>query len=347
MIPHEDRARAVELIHEAMNSGARKRKCCEVIGISLRTCERWERGESRDRRKGAGKTVTRKLSEDEKDAIVSISCSKEYRDCNPYEIVAILAEKGTYLASESTIYRILRVMNMLHHRSNCRVACSSSRPPELVATGPNQVWSWDITYLKTSVAGMFLYAYVIIDIFSRKIVGWKISDIESTDEAVSLFRRLTATYDLSGVRLHSDNGNPMKGATMLMLLYHLGVMPSFSRPRVSDDNPFIESFFKTVKYSSGYPKHFNDIAHARKWFGDFVNWYNTEHRHSQIGYVTPQQRHDGSADLIFSSRNQTYAQARERHPERFRGKLKLWSAPNEVYLNPTPETKNKAISSAA
>ena len=330
-----------------MASGARKIKCCEVIGISVRTCERWEKGEIRDRRKGAGKIVPRKLSEEEKAAIVSIACSKEYQDCNPYEIVAILAENGTYMASESTIYRILRMINLLHHRSNCRVASSSSRPPELVATGPNQVWSWDITYLKTSIVGMFFYAYVIIDIFSRKIVGWKISDVESTDEAVSLFRRLTSNYDLSGVRLHSDNGNPMKGATMLMLLYHLGVVPSFSRPRVSDDNPFIVSFFKTVKYSSGYPKYFSDIAHAREWFGDFVNWYNTEHRHSQIGYVTPQQRHDGSADLIFTTRNQTYVQAQERHPERFRGKRKMWSAPNEVYLNPSVETKSKAISSAA
>jgi putative transposase len=330
-----------------MDSGARKIKCCEVIGISLRTLERWEKGEAWDRRKGAEKSVPRKLSEEEKAAIVSISCSKEYQDCNPYEIVAILAEKGTYLASESTMYRVLRAMNMLHHRSNCRVGTSSSRPPELVATGPNQVWSWDITYLKTSVAGMFLYAYAIIDIFSRKIVGWKISNVENADEAVSLFRRLTAIYDLSGVRFHSDNGNPMKGATMLMLLYHLGIVPSFSRPRVSDDNPFIESFFKTVKYSAGYPKCFSDIAHARDWFGDFVNWYNTEHRHSQIGYVTPQQRHDGSADLIFSLRNQTYVLAKERHPERFCGRLKQWSAPQEVYLNPTPETKNKAISSAA
>ncbi len=337
----------MELIIEAMNTGARKWKCCEVIGISLRTCQRWESGEIRDCRKGAGKSVPRKLSEEEMEAIVSIACSKEYQDHNPYEIVAILAEKGTYLASESTIYRILRVMNMLHHRSNCRVAAASSRPPALIATGPNQVWCWDITYLKTSVSGLFLYAYVIIDIFSRKIVGWKISDVESADEAVLLFRRLTSRYDLSGVRLHSDNGNPMKGATMLMLLYHLGVVPSFSRPRVSDDNPFIESFFKTVKYSAGYPKCFIDIAHAREWFGDFVNWYNTEHRHSQIGYVTPQQRYDGSADLIFASRNQTYAQAQERHPERFRGKRRVWSAPNEVYLNPSLETKNKVSSNAA
>lgn len=330
-----------------MAAGARKIKCCEVLEISVRTLERWERGAACDRRKGAAKSVPRKLSEEEKKTIVSTACSETYRDCNPYEIVADLAEKGTYLASESTFYRILREVKMLLHRGDCRPATRSHKPDELVATDPNQVWCWDITYLRSSVNGLFYYAYAIIDIFSRKIVGWEVSDVESGEVAERLFRRLTKSYNLKGVYLHSDNGSPMKGVTMLTLLYKLGVITSFSRPRVSDDNPFIESFFKTVKYTAGYPKCFLDLDHARCWFGDFVNWYNTEHRHSRIGYVTPQQRHEGSADCIFQARNQTYAQAYAQHSERFSSKPKTWGAPEAVYLNPTAETRKQLMQKAS
>lgn len=331
----------VELVRESMASGARKIRCCEVLEISLRTLQRWERGDITDRRKGSFKTVPRKLSVHERDGIISAVCSVEFRNCNPYEIVAIMAEKGLYLASESSIYRILREENMLAHRSNSRPAASNNRPPERVANGPNQVWCWDITYLRSSVSGLFYYAYVIIDIYSRKIVGWEVSDEESADVAVRLFMRIRQSRNLSGIYLHSDNGNPMKGSTMLMLLYHLGIAPSFSRPRVSDDNPFIESFFRTVKYTPGYPKCFTNEAHAREWFCDFVNWYNTEHRHSQIGYVTPEQRHSGSAEEIYKVRNRTYADAFEKHPERFSGKPRKWKGQDVVYLNPSPDTREK------
>jgi putative transposase len=341
LIPHEHRLRAVDLIREAVSFGARKHRCCEVLEISLRTLQRWERGNIADRRKGSLKTVSRKLSEEEREQVVSTACSVEFRDCNPYEIVAIMAEKSLYLASESTFYRILREENMLAHRGNSRPAASNNRPPERVATGPNQVWCWDITYLRSNVSGMFYYAYVIIDIYSRKIVGWEISDVESSDVAINLFLRIRQSKNLSGVYLHSDNGNPMKGATMLVFLYFLGIVPSFSRPRVSDDNPFIESFFKTVKYTPGYPKCFTSESHAREWFSDFVNWYNTDHRHSQIGYVTPEQRHNGDAEKIYKIRNQTYAEAFEKHPERFSSKPRTWKGQDAVYLNPLPDTRKK------
>jgi len=341
LIPHEHRLRAVELIREAVTSGARKHRCCEVLEISLRTLQRWECGDITDRRKGSLKTVPRKLSEDERKQVISTACSIEFQDCNPYEIVAIMAEKGLYLASESTFYRILREENMLAHRTNSRPASSNNRPPERVATEPNQVWCWDITYLRSNVSGMFYYAYVIIDIYSRKIVGWEISDKESPDVAINLFLRIRQSQNLSGVYLHSDNGNPMKGATMLVFLYFLGIVPSFSRPRVSDDNPFIESFFKTVKYTPGYPKYFTSETHAREWFSDFVNWYNTEHRHSQIGYVTPEQRHSGDAEEIYNTRNRTYADAYLTHQERFSSKPKTWKGQKAVYLNPLPDTRIK------
>ena len=339
LIPEEQRARIVVIVREAIQSGARKRKCGEVIEISVRTLQRWERRKTRDRRKGSLKTVTRKLSEQERSEVISAACSIEFRDYNPHEIVAIMAESGRYLASESTFYRILRKEQLLAHRANSRPASSNSRPPERAATEPNQVWCWDITYLRSAVSGLFYYAYVIIDIYSRKIVGWEISSKESEDIAVGLFRRICALRNLSGIYLHSDNGNPMKGATMLMLLYHLGIVPSFSRPRVSDDNPFIESFFKTVKYTEGYPKYFESEDHVRRWFCDFVDWYNTKHRHSMIGYVTPEQRHNGTAKEIYDKRNQVYAKAFASHPERFSSKPKIWKGQDIVFLNPLPDTR--------
>ena len=330
---------AVELIDEAVDAGARRWKACEVLGISVRTCERWKAGAHLDRRKGARRTVKRKLSETERQAVIDAACSERFRDCTPYEIVAILAQEGTYLASVSTFYRILRAEGKVHHRSESRPAQRRAAPPELVATGPNQVFSWDITYLKTGVCGVFLYAYLVIDVWSRKIVGWSVESEESEHLAIELFRTLVRRLHLSGVRLHSDNGNPMKGATMLMTLYNLGVIPSFFRPRVSDDNPYSESLFKTLKYTAGYPKYFRDRSHAREWMAGFVNWYNTEHLHSGIGYVTPQQRHEGTATTILDARNRTLEEARRLHPERWSREPKKWTAPEVVYLNPSVETK--------
>ena len=223
----------------------------------------------------------------------------------------------------------------------------TTRRLKLVATGPNQVWSWDITYLKTAVCGIFVFPYLIVDVWSRKIVGWSVEAEESEEHAVALLRSLQHRYNLPGARLHSDNGNPMKGFSMLMTLYLLSVIPSFSRPRVHDDNPYSESLFKTLKYTAGYPKYFRDLDHARQWMGAFVDWYNTRHLHSAIGYVTPQQRHDGTAQALLDTRNRTLAAAHHRHPERWSRAPALWSSPEVVYLNPTAETRSKAKVPAA
>ena len=209
-----------------------------------------------------------------------------------------------------------------------------------MATGPDQVWSWDITYMKTGVSGIFLYAYMIIDVWSRAIVGWEVNDREDPELAADLFRRLALSKNVRGVRLHADNGNPMKAATMIMMLYRLGIIPSFSRPRVSDDNPYSESFFKTMKYHVRYPHHFEGIDHARLWLADFVDWYNTEHRHSAIGYVTPQQRHDGHDLELFERRNKALNLARLSHPERWGNRVALHGAERIVYLNPIPEKQS-------
>ena len=326
----------MELIEEAVTAGARLFRACDVIEISTRTFSRWKNGTMIDGRKGASKSVPRKLSEAEKDELVSVACSKEYCDQTPYEIVVDLLEKDRYIASASTFYRVLRERGLLHHRRESKAPRNSARPPELVATGPNQVWSWDITYLKTGVSGIFLYAYVIIDVWSRKIVGWEIHERDLPELAVEFFRRLSRRLKLKGVRLHADNGNSMKGATILMLFYHLGVIPSFSRPRVSDDNPYSESLFKTLKYSVRYPKFFTDLAHARSWFAGFVVWYNTEHRHSAIGYVTPQTRHEGGDLDLFATRNRTLSAARSAHPERWGKRIAIHEFDRVVYLNPIP-----------
>lgn len=339
MIPAEDRIVAVELIEEAVCSGARCAKACEVLEISLRTYRRWGAGRVRDQRKGAPRAVVRKLSHEEQEEILSVSCSPRFQDMTPYEIVAILAQEGRYIASVSTFYRVLKSAGKVHHRGNSRPGRKSSAPPELAATGPNQVYSWDITYLKTSVAGIFLYAYIVVDVWSRKIVSWTVESEESERHAARLFQNMARLHDLRKARLHSDNGNPMKGSTMLMTLYRLGVIPSFSRPRVHDDNPYSESLFKTLKYTAGYPKCFSGPSHAREWIAEFVDWYNTRHVHSGIGYVTPQQRHEGTAAQILEKRNRVFEEAWKRHPERWSGKRKIWTAPDKVFLNPSEETR--------
>ena len=339
MIPLPDRIIAVELINEAVSDGARVFKACEVLEISLNTYYRWSSNSSGDLRKGSVKRVSRKLSESEKQDILNVSCSERFADANPYQIVAILLEEGTYIASVSSFYRVLKEHDLIHHRRKGRPANRKAAPPELVATGPNQVWSWDITWLKTDIAGIYLYAYIILDVWSRKIVGWEVHTKESEELSSKMFRRLAAEQDIRNVRLHSDNGNPMKGSTMIMTLYKLGILPSFSRPRISDDNPYSESLFKTLKYTPGFPKYFTDLEHARTWIADFVNWYNTEHRHSGIGYITPNQRHSGIGNKIMQKRNETIMNAYSRNPERWSKNPSLYEEQHRVYLNPSRETK--------
>jgi transposase InsO family protein len=187
----------------------------------------------------------------------------------------------------------------------------------LVATGPNQVWCWDITWIKTDVRGLFYYAYVVMDLYSRKIVGWTIEEYESATLARNLFRKIISNMKTAPAFVHSDNGNPMKGITFTAFLSSMHIAISYSRPRVSNDNPFIESFFRTVKYKVNYPGQFGKIENARIWFADFVDWYNTKHRHSGINYVTPEQRHLGQDKALLQIRQNTLNSAVKRTPNRF------------------------------
>ncbi len=320
-----------------MRAGARKAKACALLGITVRTLQHWKRKGTADRRRGAAKTVPRKLSPEERQEVLEVCATERFRDLTPHEIVATLAQEGRYVASEATFYRLLREANRVHHRSESKPKKATHRPDERVATGPNQVWCWDVTWLPTQVRGIFLFAYLIIDVYDRSIVGWAVHDREDPQLAQQLFEHLQTRMNLCGVHLHSDNGGPMKGLSLLALLYVLGVSTSYSRPRVSNDNPYIESVFQTVKYTAGYPGRFRDLEHARSWMADFISWYNTVHLHSALGYVTPQQRRSGTDRKLFEQRTCTLAQARACNPERWGSRPhRQWVTSDTVTLNPSP-----------
>jgi transposase InsO family protein len=337
----------VVLIQEAVTAGARIVPACEVLEIGIRTFQRWKADPGGDKRKATPRRIARKLSEEEREQIITVCCSPEYENVTPYVIYADLLDKGIYLASVKTMYRLLRERGLLHHRGESRPAQRHAKPPELKATGPNQVWSWDITFLPTRVNGIFFYAYILMDVWSRKIVGWEIHTEESEAHAREFFRRVAAANQVEGVRLHSDNGNPMKGVTILALFFTLGILPSYSRPRVSNDNPYSEALFKTIKFTPGYPRRFAEIDQTRNWFAEFVHWYNTKHRHSGIGYISPENRHAGRTPQIMTQRNNVLEQARRKHPERWPNGQLHWEEYPVVYLNPDTHTRESLMRKSA
>src|SRR3990170_4092293 len=290
----EDRRSCIEMVQQAKANGARRQASCAVLEVSLRTVERWEKARDQgDQRRGPATGCAHALSAQEKQAIVKVSSSPEYRDLSPWQIVARLADTGKYLGSESSFYRVLKQNDLLTHRHNSKPRVHR-RPKDLTAKTPNQVWSWDITYLSSPIRGAYYYLYLVEDIFSRMIVGWSIEEVESADHAGLLIDRICQEQGIAKgqLTLHSDNGGPMTGATMVATLERLGVIPSLSRPAVSDDNPYSESLFKTLKYRPSYPDSaFSGIDQAREWVSRFVRWYNTEHLHSAIRFVTPSSRH--------------------------------------------------------
>lgn len=339
----------LELVDEITSKGVSVVAAAKVIGVSARCIERWRRqGGGEDLRRGPKSEPANKLSAEEREQVLKMANSARYRELPPKQIVPRLADDGSYLASESTLYRILREENQLAHREKSRPA--SPRPKEHVATGPCQVWSWDITYLRSALRGCFYYLYLFVDIWSRKIVGWTVEEYESTDLAAALFRRTCAALgiDPEGLVLHSDNGGPMKGSTMRATLERLGVVASFSRPHVSDDNPYSESLFRTMKYRPNYPSQpFSSVDEARRWVAGFVDWYNTEHLHSEIGFVTPEDRHSGRDHLILERRRAVLEQARRQHPERWSGNTRSWPRPEKVVLNPQRDSTAVAMNEAA
>lgn len=328
------------LVAEAVDNGLSEKLACATVGVTTRTLQRWRKqGIGEDNRAGPKRTPGNKLSAKEREKVLSALNCEDYRDLSPWQIVAKLADQGIYLASESTMYRILHEEKLHKHRGRAREPQKRHRPKAFVATAPNQVWSWDITYLASPVRGAFFYSYMVIDVFSRKVVGRAVHDRECGELASQLLESACRHEGVNRDQLviHSDNGSPMKSATLLATLLALGVATSFSRPSVSNDNPFSESAFRTAKYRPEYPKGpFVSLEAARAWFEWFVNWYNTEHQHSSIRFVTPDQRHTGADVEILEKRARVYAQAKARNPQRWTANTRDWSRVDEVRLNPNP-----------
>jgi transposase InsO family protein len=327
----------LEMIDVAVEAGARREQACEVVGLAGRTVERWREADvGEDGRAGPKTRAANAFTPAERAKVLEVVNSPEYRDLPPKQVVPRLADEGRYIGSESTIYRILRAEGLDAHRGRAK-ARTVRTVDEHIATAANQVWSWDITYLLSSVRGRFFYLYMIEDVWSRRIVGFEVHGEESMDASAALVEQTCAAegVDPDGLVLHSDNGGPMKGSTMLATLRQLGIVASFSRPSVSDDNPFIESLFRTLKYRPEYPhKPFETIEHARAWVAAFVDWYNTEHRHSGIRFVTPDERHHGREVAVLAKRVGVYERARRKNPNRWSRGTRNWTPAPAVFLNP-------------
>lgn len=328
------------LIHNAVTAGSRLAPACKEAEICLRTYRRWVRGgkvQADKRPETIGPEPTNKLSHEEQANILSVCHQPEYASLPPTQIVPKLADKGIYLASESSFYRVLNAHNQVQHRGKSREATYRSAPTSYTATGPNQLWSWDITYCPTSVLGLYYYLYLIEDIFSRKIVGWEVHECESGEYAAELLQRTVMREQCfrQPLVLHSDNGAPMKSLTFKAKMESLCITGSHSRPRVSNDNPYSESLFKTLKYSTRWPSNgFKSLEEVRSWMSGFTQWYNEEHCHSRIGFVTPSQRHRGEDIAVLENRRSVYEKARSAKPLRWSGKTRNWDHKRAVMLNP-------------
>lgn len=334
-------------LSNAVKAGCRLEVACRDINISIRTIQRWKKRQKLDDlRTIVKKKPKNKLSEEEINEIIKVINSKKYRDLTPYEIVPLLTDEGRYLASVATFYRIMKKLGMSVSRNRSK-AKLNKKPKGYIVYGPNQVWSWDITYLRSNIMGKFYYLYMIMDIYSRKIVGWRVHETEESKYSSQLISESCAIEGIDksdSLVLHSDNGGPMKGATMLATMQKLGVISSFSRPRVSNDNPYSESTFKTMKYCPYYPKKpFKSLEEAENWVSYFVNWYNKERLHGEINYVTPESRHNGTDKAILKARRDVYIKARQAHPERWSKNTKQWTYEETVFLNVPTEIKDKLL----
>ena len=353
MISTSDRETAVVLINKAVTAGACRIKACAELELSERTFRRWTKDGQvhADQRPLVPRPEpANKLSEAERATVLDTCNSEEFGSLPPSQIVPKLADQGRYLASESSFYRILRADGQQHHRGRAKPPARSKPPASYKACAPCEVWTWDITWMPGPVAGMFFYLYLIVDIFSRKIVGWEVHERESADLAATLIRQ--AVLAEGGITrplvLHADNGSPMKGATMKTTMEKLGITASYSRPRVSNDNPFSEALFRTCKYRPDWPtKGFATKADAQAWVKSFANWYNGVHLHSAIRFVTPDARHAGLDRATLASRAVLYANARAQNPERWSGKTRNWQPAGPVWLNPETVISAPEIRDAA
>ena len=334
----------MQILAEGIAAGARASELAKLMGVGLTTLQRWRRQFAGDKdgvdgRKGSARKVAHRLSVEECQRILLTCNEPKYASLPPGQIVPDLADQGIYIGSERSFYRVLHAHGQLHRRGRAQLPQEARPVPRLRATGSNQVWSWDISYLPTSVKGIWLYLYLVVDIWSRKVVAWDVEQSESAELAAQLVSRACLKERVSRRRkqpliLHADNGTSMRAATLEVRLEELGVLRSFSRPRVSNDNPYSESLFRTVKYRPNYPNRpFSSKEEACQWVSSFVDWYNHQHRHCGIKFVTPQQRHSGVAIAICKKRADLYEQARQRHPRRWTTTTRCWRQPEVVWIN--------------
>lgn len=343
MIGLEDRQALSRDIEEAHTAGARLKPACEVAGIDVRTLQRWKAQQGLTAGDGRPSAVrpmpSHALSAQERAALVAVANEPRFASLPPARIVPILADEGVYLGSESSMARALKAAGQNARRGRAKAPKTIRPPTTHIATAPGQVWCWDMTYLPTKVMGRWFYLYLILDLYSRKIVGAEVHERDDSEHAVHLVRRTAlaegiAARDTKPV-LHGDNGSTLKATTVLAMLNWLGIKPSYSRPRVSDDNAFSEALFRTAKYRPEFPvQGFETLEQARAWAAEFVGWYNVDHRHSGIRYVSPQQRHSGQDQAILAARHDVYTQARARHPARWSGATRDWSLIHTVTLYP-------------
>ena len=321
-----DRKRIKELdartAAQGHSAGARLHLACNTTGIDPRTLQRYAGLVQGDGRPQAVRPVpSHALSQVERAKLLSV-------------------------ASESSFARVLRTHD---GTSWTRQGAQGSTPTTHIASTARQVWCWDMTYLPATVMGRWFYLYLILDLYSRKIVGWEVHDSDTADHAAHLVQRTALAEGIAALTvkpvLHGDNGSTLKATTVLSMLHWLGVKPSYSRPRVSDDNAYAESLFRTAKYRPEFPaRGFADLHTARAWAADFVHWYNVDHRHSAIQYVSPSQRHEGEDQAILAARHALYLQAREKNPARWSGDTRNWSPIGAVTLNPQRDCVIKAHS---
>ena len=307
---------------------------CRALGVARSTFyRRWKPAPGHQQ---PSKRPARALCESEREEVRETLACPRFVDRSRAEVVATLLDEGRYLCSERTMYRILAEDHPVRERRHQLTHPEYTRP-ELVATAPNQTWSWDITRLLGPTKWSYFYLYVLIDIFSRYVVGWMVADRENSALASRLIRESCLSQDIQPetLILHSDRGAPMTSKCTAQLLADLGITRSLGRPRVSDDNPFSEAHFKTVKYHPGFPGRFPDIHAAIDFCRSFFRWYNNDHRHGGIAMLTPADVHQGRADEVLTQRKRALRQAWSQHPERFvHGIPKPKPLPHEVWINP-------------
>lgn len=315
---------------------------CVALGLSRATLYRARRPAPPPAPAKPRPSPPRRLSDEERQRILDILHSPEFADQPPAEVFATLLGRGEYVGSIRTMYRVLAAAGEVRERRNVRSA-QVHPAPSLTATKPNEVWTWDITKLATTEKGVFLHAYVIIDLFSRFVVGWLLATKECKHLAATLFAETIARHGVEpGLIVHADRGSAMKSDTLAQLLADLGASRSFSRPRVSDDNAYSEAQFKTMKYQPDYPGLFTGVEHGRGWLQEFFGWHNDEHHHAGLALFTPADVFYGRVEGVAAIRQRALDAAYAAHPERFpHGAPVVRRPPAKVEINPVSNTGSK------